>query len=158
MNEESSKSIDPERFDILHKELVVVQDVIKRMSSTSFLVKGWSVTLVVATLLVKNQSGAYWVALLPLLVFWYLDSFFLYQERLYRELYNWVSAHRLETDDFLFNLNAYRFDGEEGTEEPPDSWGKFCSVVRCMFSWSSAPFYLFQGVLVLLLSFLKSAG
>jgi len=91
------------------EELKIIQDIINRMASNSFLIKGWSITLVVATLLLKGNKYQVLIAFIPLLVFWFLDAYFLWQERMYRELYKWVVANRLKTDEYLFDMNAYRF-------------------------------------------------
>lgn len=80
-------SIDSGRL----KHLEMLQQVITRMANNSFLVKGWSITLISALLALaakdKIQLMAY-VAILPWLAFWMLDGFFLRQERLYRGLFD----------------------------------------------------------------------
>jgi hypothetical protein len=92
------------------KEIDVLQDIIKRMATTSFLIKGWAVTLVVGTLVLKGGVYQVWIAFIPLGVFWLLDSYFLHQERMYRKLYDWVIANRLQTDEYLLDMNARRFE------------------------------------------------
>ncbi len=94
------------------KEVDVIQDIIKRMAFNSFLIKGWAVTLVVVTLLLKGTRHQIWLAFVPLLVFWFLDAYFLWQERMYRKLYAWVINNRLKTDEHLLDMNAYRFRDE----------------------------------------------
>ena len=91
------------------EEIKIIQDIIKRMAFNSFMIKGWAVTLVVVTLLLKGNKYQVLIAFIPLLVFWFLDAYFLQQERLYRELYKWVVGNRLKTSDYLFDMNAYRF-------------------------------------------------
>jgi hypothetical protein len=92
------------------KEIEIIQDIIKRMASNSFMIKGWAITLVVVTLLLKGtEKHQVWLAFIPLLVFWFLDTYFLWQERMYRKLYDWVISNRLKTDEYLFDMNAYRF-------------------------------------------------
>ena len=98
--------------EYLLKEVEILQDIIKRMAFNSFLIKGWTVTLVVVTLLVKSGQQHVHLAFIPLLVFWFLDAYFLWQERMYRKLYEWVIAHRLQTSEHLLDLNAYRFRSE----------------------------------------------
>lgn len=73
------------------KEIDITQDIIKRMASNSFMIKGWTITPVVATLLFKGNKMQVFIAFIPLIVFLFLDAYFLWQERLYRELYNWVT-------------------------------------------------------------------
>jgi hypothetical protein len=91
------------------KEIDIVQDIIKRMAFNSFMIKGWAITLVVVTLLLKGAEYQVWIAFIPLLVFWFLDAYFLWQERMYRKLYEWIIKNRLKTDEYLFDMNAYRF-------------------------------------------------
>ncbi len=75
---------------INEKHLDLVQGVIERMARNSFLLKGWSVTLVAALLALAEKdadSRQVAIALLPALTFWGLDGYFLAQERLFRKLY-----------------------------------------------------------------------
>ena len=97
------------RKEYMLKEIDIIQDTIKRMASNSFMLKGWTVTLVVVTLLLKGNEYQMFIAIIPLFVFWYLDAYFLWQEKMYRELYNWVINNRMNTDEYLFDMNAYRF-------------------------------------------------
>ena len=94
------------------KEIGIIQDIIKRMGFNSFMIKGWAITLVVVALLLKGTEYQVGIAFIPLLVFWFLDAYFLWQERMYRKLYEWVINNRLKTDEYLFDMNAYRFEDE----------------------------------------------
>jgi len=94
------------------KEIDIIQNIIKRMAFNSFLIKGWAISLVVIALLLKGTEYQVWIAFIPLLVFWFLDAYFLWQERMYRKLYDWVIKNRLKTDEYLFDMNAYRFKDE----------------------------------------------
>ncbi len=95
------------------KEIDIIEDIIKRMAFNSFLIKGWAVTLISVALLLKGGTIQNSIAFFPLFAFWYLDAFFLRQERAYRKLYEWVIQNRLKTDEKLFDMNAgLRFDAE----------------------------------------------
>lgn len=75
------------------KHLEFIQGVINRLASNSFQMKGWAVVLVAAILVLlarENRLDAAFVALVPVLAFWGLDGYFLWQERLYRALYDHV--------------------------------------------------------------------
>lgn len=117
------------------EEIKIIQDIIKRMAFNSFMIKGWAVTLVVVTLLLKGDKYQVLIAFIPLVVFWFLDAYFLQQERLYRELYKWVIENRLKTSDYLFDMNAYRFKD------------KVQSRLRIMFSITLGWFYGCVGIL-----------
>lgn len=81
------------------KEIDIIQEIIKRMAYNSVIIKGWTITLVVATLLLKGDRHQVCIAFIPALMFWYLDAYFLWQERMYRKLYAWVINNRLKTDE-----------------------------------------------------------
>lgn len=95
--------------DFFLKEIDIIQSIIKRMSHNSFLIKGWTLTLVVVSLLLKGTQEHVFLAIIPLITFWLLDSYFLRQERLYRKLYEWVIKNRLQKDDELFSMKTDRF-------------------------------------------------
>ena len=80
--------------EFMLKEVDIIQEIIKRMAHNSFLIKGWTITLVVATLLLKGNKAQAFITFIPLIGLWYLDAYFLRQERLYRKLYSWVVANR----------------------------------------------------------------
>ena len=129
--------------EYLLKEVEILQDIIKRMAFNSFLIKGWTVTLVVVSLLVKSGQQHMHLAFIPLLVFWFLDAYFLWQERMYRKLYEWVIAHRLQTSEHLLDLNAYRFRSEVQ------------SIPRIMVSITLFWFYATLAVLVAAFLFIQ---
>jgi hypothetical protein len=92
------------------KHLEFIQGVINRMAANSFLLKGWSLTLVAAVFALAAKDGnsaLVPVAYLPAIVFWFLDAYFLRQERLYRALYDDVRSKGEQAIDF--DLNAQRF-------------------------------------------------
>lgn len=121
------------------KEIDIIQDIIKRMASNSFMIKGWSLTLVIVTLLLKGaEMYQVWLAFIPLLVFWFLDAYFLWQERMYRKLYEWVIKNRLKTEEYLFDMNAYRFKNEV---QP---------IPRIMFSITLGWFYISIAILIVI--------
>lgn len=92
------------------KHLEFVQGVISRMAGNSFLLKGWCVTLVAALFALAAQGANQWyalVGLLPGLVFWGLDAYYLRQERLFRKLYDAVRRGELDTDRYCMNTQPY---------------------------------------------------
>ena len=97
----------------LAKHVDLVQGVISRMASNSFLLKGWSVTLV-AGLFAVAASGGYWaysaIGLLPSLSFWWLDAYYLRQERLFRKLYDAVRRGEVDSDPYCMDTTKYVAD------------------------------------------------
>lgn len=86
-----------------------IQGVITRMGANSFLLKGWSITLVAAmfALSVKDADKRFMlIAFFPALVFWVLDAFFLHQEKLFRKLYVEVAGGAVSSNSFTLDTSA----------------------------------------------------
>ena len=122
------------------KHLEFIQGVVSRLASASFQMKGWSVVLVSALLVLGTQVGLFrlgLVSLIPILVFWGLDGYFLSQERLFRKLYDQVRQEK--NIDFSMDVVGLRRDGRFWS-------GDWCSAVR------SRTLLSFYGMLALLVA------
>lgn len=128
---------DNDRKEFLFKEIEIIQSIIRRMAFNSFLIKGWTLTLVIASLLLNHDFEEKWLGFIPLLIFWFLDAYYLRQEKLFRKLHNWTKDNRLQTDDLIFDTKIEKRFGEKV---------KFYKV---FFSITTAPFYLSIGGVVL---------
>lgn len=92
------------------KYLEMIQSVINRMAGNSFLLKGWSVTLVSAlfALAAKDSNPLFlFVAYFPCVCFWLLDAYFLRQERLYRKLYSNVCGKGENEINFSMDASVF---------------------------------------------------
>lgn len=130
------------------KHLELVQGVINRMASNSFLLKGWSVTLISALFALAaqdtNQLFIY-LAYFPCVAFWSLDGYFLWQEKMYRKLYDEVTQK--SEDKIDFNLNAVQY------KDDVDSWFEVC------FSTTLKMFHgVIFGVIVLIMFLIVFKG
>jgi len=101
-------------IEVIHKEIDLIQNCISRMAQNSFLIKGWTLTVVtvVLALMEKNIDPIYLclVLFIPLMAFWYLDAFFLQTEKMFRKLYEWVIEARPKNNfSLLYDLNPHRF-------------------------------------------------
>ena len=97
------------------KHLEFIQLVITRMNVNSFLLKGWSVTLVSAlfAFAAKDSDLSYIIiTYISIPIFWLLDAYYLSLERQYRVLYNSVK----NKENIDFDMNAKPFD------KGKDSW------------------------------------
>ena len=124
------------------EHLKMIQGVITRLGSNSFLIKGWSMTLIVAAMVLiarrdMENPNLTLPLILPVLVFWFLDGYFLWQERLFRKLYDEIRGES-DTD---YNMSV----------------GKFRTEVRWLkttFSRTLIPFYLIEIAIVIFLYFI----
>ncbi|WQW52208.1 hypothetical protein KVL26_06975 [Helicobacter pylori] len=97
-----------DRAKILIEELKILQGVINRMAQNSLECKKWTLALVVGVLSLKIEaiSNLYGLCVLGvlLLCFWFLDAYYLMQEKLFRKQYQWLIENRLKTDERLFEV------------------------------------------------------
>ena len=80
--------------DMQLKHLEFIQNVITRMNSNSFQIKTWAVTLTSALLAIfASTKNDYFVlvSIFPAVILWFLDAYYLTQERKFRGLYNDVA-------------------------------------------------------------------
>lgn len=104
------------------KHLEFIQNVINRMANTSFLLKGWSITIIAGLFAFSAKEGkiaSLWLGVILTLVFWFLDSFFLWQERLFRALYDHV--RQLKEEEIDFGMNQMHFAGDRKWHATPFS-------------------------------------
>ncbi|MCL1927020.1 MAG: hypothetical protein FWF95_07820 [Syntrophorhabdaceae bacterium] len=75
------------------KHLEFIQNAITRMGMNSFQMKGWAITIYSALLALfatnSDKNGLYmFVAIIPAIIFWHLDAYYLQQERIFMGIYN----------------------------------------------------------------------
>jgi hypothetical protein len=133
---------------ILHKEIDLIQGVINRMANNSFLLKGWLISLVALVLAITKETIvatqlSYFSLLLclPVVLFWYLDAFFLHKEKCYIKMYNWVIENRKTTEEHSYCLDYRRYEN------------KVDCVFIVMLSKTIIPFYGLVLFILLILTF-----
>ena len=120
------------------KHLEMTQAVINRLGRNSFLLKSWSMTILVAAMVLiarENLQNSYFVLVLflPIVGFWILDGYFLWQERLFRYVYDDI---REQTDtDFKMDLGKHK-------GKPKSSW------ISAIFSVTLIIFFLIEIIFV----------
>jgi hypothetical protein len=110
----------PGDIELRLRHLDMIQAVVTRQAQNSFAVRGWSVTVVSAVFAVAATqddapAATVLVALAPALIFWGLDAYYLWQERLFRSLYAAAARRAREGGDevpdvpvFDMSTAAYR--------------------------------------------------
>ena len=106
------------------KHLEFIQGVVNRLASDSFRIKGWTVILVAALFVLLAREGRVdfmYIGLVPVFFFWGLDGYFLWQERLFRALYDQdklhsdlVGRHTIEDTDVFLWRSRYRHHADHG--------------------------------------------
>ncbi|NOQ25548.1 MAG: hypothetical protein GQ564_09335 [Bacteroidales bacterium] len=98
------------------KHLEFIQNIITRMNTNSFQIKNFAVLILTALLAVYISTKEIWFVALPIIptiIFWFLDSYYLHQERLFRKVYNDVAEItkeeiRQEVKPFEIPINIYK--------------------------------------------------
>ncbi len=93
-----------------NEHLKMVQEVISRLATCSFQLKGWTVTLAAGLIVfLKGEADAIYlfVPALPIIAFWLLDAWYLRQERLFRRLYDDVRSKQAVAD-FSMDTRPFR--------------------------------------------------
>lgn len=136
--------------------LQMMQSNIERMATNSANCKTWMVAFVTAFMALGSSIAVarYWLLLgiIPILLFWYLDTFYLHLERAMRnrerDFLNKVVAGEDERyRAALFNfmpMMVKKDEAKDGLVATNDRW----------FSSSTAPFYCIAIIAVLILTFI----
>lgn len=121
------------------KHLEFLHNTINRMSTNSFIIKGWAVTLLSAIfVLADKETNQNYIILMFIVipVFWYLNGYFLLQERKFRALYDEVRIKKEEEINFSMDISNYKTDKN--------------TIQDCLFAQSIWPIYIF----LLIISFI----
>ena len=114
--------------------LQFLQNNISRMNTNSSQVKGWCIAIVAALLAIhadKNNSLFIWFCFFPIIMFCFLDAFYLQQEHKFRRIYeDYVDGKENKPQVYKMPVKLY----EKGIS----------GFLRALKSWSVCPFYIFM--------------
>lgn len=131
----------------IQSHLTIIQNIIQRMATNSSSSKAWCITLVSAILVVVADKGKpqfFWIGLLPVILFYLLDSYYLCLEKGFRSAYN----------EFIAKLHVKELTKEDlYVVEPKGNMTKH--FIDALFSLSTLPFYL---MLFLMTLYVKSVS
>lgn len=126
--------------DFLIKHLEFIQSNIARLNQCSFQMKGWMITIVSALLALyagsinvetsRGNNMYIYIAIAPVVLFWFLDSYYLQQERKFRQIYNELIDPARSGQINKFEMPLSRYEG-----------GKY-SLLSAMVSKSEILLYL----------------
>ena len=131
------------------QHLEFIQNIITRMNTNSFQIKGVTVAIITACLALYASDKTVlmiFVPIIPTFILWFLDSYYLLQERKFRALYDDVANIK---NPPLCNPKPYEMPIHKYTADKKDS----LSFWRVFFSQTIAIFYL-PLILMLLLLFI----
>lgn len=94
------------------KHLDIIQAVINRMASNSFLFKGWSITIIagISAFATKDSNSLLMtVPIVATLLFWGVDAYYLMLERAFRDMYDGVRQKKESEIDFSMKPTGIGF-------------------------------------------------
>ncbi|HFI0081702.1 TPA: hypothetical protein ACGORC_001254 [Streptococcus suis] len=97
--------------EIKSKHIDLAQSIITRMAQNSFVIKGWMITIVVGLFVFlqnDNYKNNFLIYLFPIIGFWFLDSYYLWQERLYRKLYVRIISDIKGSSDLKLSVEEFK--------------------------------------------------
>ena len=124
------------------QHLEFIQNSITRMNQCSFQMKGWAITIVSALIAVYVSTSSaecsgnkmyIWIAMVPTVLFWLLDAFYLSKEHKFIGIYNDVAGitkedKRIAVKEYEMPLKKYK------------GW-KYSFLKALIWSFSTAPLY-----------------
>lgn len=129
-----------ENSQAVQAHLTLVQSVIQRMATNSSSCKAWCITLVSAILVIVADKGKpqyAWIAVIPSVLFLFLDMYYLAYEREFRRSYN----------DFIKKLHYGKVTAEDLYVIAPTGnlFIEFLATIKSFSIWS---FYITLLVMV----------
>lgn len=125
----------------------MIQTIVQRMASNSFLIKGWYVTLTLAgfgLFVDRNEINFLLLIVLSSLIFWTLDGYYLGVERAFRSLYNDISykdTYRKRSKSHMLPINIEMYHH------------RISGTLKAMFSFPTSLIYISVIVLAGILYF-----
>lgn len=127
-----------DNIEVKIRYLEMIQSIMTRMSTNSFMLKGWAVTLIagIFALSAKEANPIYFLlAYVPAILFWLLDVYYLMLERQYKHLYDLSTEKTISEIDFKI-------------KRPKPSWENKTHYCQCLVSTTELFFYVPTAILV----------
>ena len=122
------------------QHLEFIQNVIIRMNANSFQIKGMAIAIISALLAIYASTANVifvFLSIAPTLLFWFLDSYYLQQERKFRGVYNNVCGLKNDVEIKPYEMPIQKFQG-----------GQYCFF---NVFWSKTIAWLYGSIVILLL-------
>ncbi|MFK5969365.1 MAG: hypothetical protein QM487_04490 [Candidatus Marithrix sp.] len=132
------------------QHLEFIQNVITRMNTNSFQIKGLSITIVTALMAIyaSTQNVVFiFLGIPPTLLFWFLDSYYLQQERKFRGVYNDVTGLKDKIKVKPYEMPIQKYNKE--IDKQFSFWNVFLSQTIKWLYLSVVIFLFLIGVLLI---------
>ena len=129
------------------KHLDYIENTISRMNQCSFKVKELTGVVIAAILAVyaatysaeaNGKKELFLVTIVPIVIFWIIDAYYLYQERLFRDLFKDVAGLNGRIEIMDFDMSTARYT--KG----------FSTYMKALFSKTECPVYALSIALLII--------
>lgn len=101
--------------DAVKTHLSFLQSIITRMAENSFKCKGWAITIcsAILVLFIQNdvKNNMIWITVIPMSMFFVLDSYYLALEKHFRDKYNELVSHLSKKLNGVKESEVYKISG-----------------------------------------------
>lgn len=132
----------------IHSHLSFIQGIINRMGTNSASCKTWCITLVSAIIIIaasEQDSDYIWIASFPLMLFMFLDAYYLGLERRFIDSYNNI-VENLHSNTFKTE-DVFRITFKKGI------FNTVKATISALMSTSIYPFYLLLVAILVTINF-----
>lgn len=143
-------SKDLKESTAIQTHINILQNIINRMASNSANSKTWAITIISAIIVLligKSKTNVFYIAYIPLIMFYFLDCFYLGLERHFRNIYN-EFINNMESDNFNYKI-VYKVQG------PKKIIKKIKNTICGTWSFSTTPVYTILGLLILIITIIS---
>ena len=121
------------------KHLELIQAVIARLAGNSFTIKNIAVTVttgVLAAAAALKEPRIIWLALIPLIMCWGLDTYYLRRERMFRALFD-IERQQAGESDFNMRADVYKrsVSIRSTIRSPSIIWLYLPLIILVLFAW-----------------------
>ena len=131
------------------KHLEMIQSVVNRLGRNAFMLKGWSMTILVVTVALmakyeySNNPYIILLLILPIIAFWILDGYFLWHENLFLKVYDEIRC-RSETN-FAMDIEQFKSESK-------------CKWRNAFFSVTLVVFYMTEVLFTVAVFYILACG
>lgn len=136
--------------EVIHHEIQVITNIIHRISNLSFIIKGWSITLLGGIVTYLFTSGkitnfSYIFSLLsiiPIILFWYLDARYYQIEMIFRLWYDFLIIEtRGRSMQYKYIINPKDIKDIFTSQVLQSKNTQIPSLFYCLFNKTICPIY-----------------
>jgi len=132
------------------QHLEFIQNIVTRMNTNSFQLKGLSIAIVTALFGIYasiGNVGFVFLGIFPTLVFWFLDGYYLQQERKFRGIYNDVAGLKNNVSVRPYEMPIHKYTSN--IDRQYSYWNVLLSKTICWLYFPVVVLLIIVGILLL---------